>query len=256
MRKVLTSLAVVAALAFASSSYAVTGTATMGWNGCNASPITDLAITAGQATGINLMVFMTGQDDQATAYQTQILYANSGTKTVPDAWRFDASGCQTSSFVTLNHQAPASVVKTCPTFRDAGAPHSSLEIKTLDFEPPGFPYPTTLMRIQVAVALTAGAAAPVAGTKYFLMDAEFNESFGIVGPSPGDLSSCGNLETPMCFNLNSCSYIINDGSGNEISFNFHGGADWATANAGGAGGCQGSPAVTKTWGQIKNQYRN
>jgi hypothetical protein len=253
-------MAVVAALAFAGSSYAAPGLVQMSWTGCNTTPTTDIAFTAGQAATLNLFVFLTNQSDPTQSYQVKILYGASATKTVPDAWRFDAVGCQTSAFVTLNHQPPAAVSKTCLSFQDAGGPHSSLQIKDVSFVAASLGYPTTLMDAQVANAYPVGNV-PSAATKYFLMDAEFNQSFSNVGPTPGDNSTCGNAEIPMCFNLASATYIINDGSGDELPFTFHGGAtgDWATAHEasqGAAPSCQATPVQTRTWGQIKSQYRN
>jgi len=223
MRKVLSGLAVTAALAFAGTSFAAPGTVQMSWTGCNTTPTTDITFTAGQTATLNLFVFVTNQSDPTQSYQAKILYGNSATKTVPDAWRFDAVGCQTSAFVTLNHQPPAAVSKTCLSFQDAGGAHASLQIKDVNFAPPSLGYATTLMLVQVANAYPAGNT-PSAAAKYFLMDAEFNQSFSNVGPTPADNSTCGGAEIPMCFNLASATYIINDGSGLEIPFVFHGGA--------------------------------
>jgi hypothetical protein len=252
MRKVLTSLAVLGALVVASSSQAAVGTVYMGWNACNTTPTTDLSIPDGTSSNINLTVFVTGHDVATTAYQIWILYGDAS-KTVPDAWRFDAAGCQGSSFVTVNHLAPAAVAKACPSFQDAGGANQSLQIKDISFSPPTLPFATSLMRIVVANSYPAGNV-PVAATKYFLMDAEFNELYGVTGASDPGLT-CGGLETPMCFNLNNATYLDTDG--NELPWTFHGSAtgDWATAQAYGAG-CQGTPAQTRTWGSIKNQYRN
>ncbi len=262
MRKVLSGLAVVAALAVASSSFAATGTVTMSWNNCNsATPATDVAVTAGQTTGLELMVSVTGQDDPTQSYQCQILYGNSATKTVPDAWRFDPSGCQGLSIpLTIDHLAPAAVSKTCPSFQNAGGSPASVQIKDCSFCPASLPYATTLMRISCANAYPSGNV-PVAATHYFLVGAKFDQTFGSVGPTPADNSTCGNLEIPICFNLMSATYIINDGSGNEIPFTFHGGAtgDWATAHeasSGSAPTCQATPAQSTTWGHIKSQYRD
>lgn len=263
MRKVLTSLAVVAALALASNSYAVPGTVIMGWTACNTTPVTDISITAQQAATANLVCFVTGQSDPTLSYQIWLWYGNSATKTVPDAWRFDASGCEGSSFITINHLAPAVLSKTCPSFQDAGTtPQQSLQIKDCSFSPPTLQYATTLLRVVCANAYpNGGGNIPSAAAKYFLMDAEFNLSFATEGATNPVNGTCGGLENPMCFNLGVASYIINDGSGNEIPFVFHGGptGDWATAHSstqGSAPLCQATPAVTKTWGQIKDQYRN
>jgi len=252
----LTSLTVLGALVVATSSYAAIGTVTMGWTGCNASPITDLAVTAGQATGIQLVTFVTGMDVPTTAYQVEILYGDATLHT-PDAWRFDPTGCQGSAFVTLQHSPPAALSKTCPSFQDAGGNQQSLQIQDLSANIKS-PYATTLMRFTMANSYPSGPGnVPVAATKYFLAGLLFDETFGSVGPTPpgNPPASCGNIETPICFNLNYATYL--DLQGAELPFTFHGGAtgDWITANAFGAG-CQNTPAVTRTWGAIKSQYRN
>jgi len=214
MRSLSMSLAALSLLACAGASEAGPGTAILGWSGCNIPPITDLAITPQQSATANLVTLVTGQDDPTLSYQVWILYGNSVSKTVPDAWRFDATGCEGPAFVTLNHLAPAALSKTCPSFQDAGGAHTSLQIKDLNPVPPTLPYATTLERIVVANAYPNPGNTPVAATKYFLMDAEFNFSFATEGATDGAAGTCGGLELPMCFSNVSASYIINDGSGN------------------------------------------
>jgi hypothetical protein len=55
----------------------------------------------GQAATLDLFAFVTNASDPTQSYQLRILYRASATKTVPDAWRLDAVGCQGSAFVTL-----------------------------------------------------------------------------------------------------------------------------------------------------------
>lgn len=251
MRKMLTGMAVLAALAVASSSHAAPGTIAMSWTGCNVPVVTDLTVADG-STNAKLFCYVTGMSDPTKSYQLQLLYGDAN-KTVPDAWRFDPVGCQGSSFVIINHLAPSSVVKTCATFQ---GPVASVQVKDVGFSPVANPYPTTLMRISLADLYGDTPNAPSAGTKYFVMDTEFDETFGTAAPTAG--SNCGGLGAKLCFNLNSATYIIADGSDAELPFVFHGGADgdWATANGGGTGGCQNTPVVAKTWGSIKSQYHN
>jgi len=268
MRRVRMGLASLALLAFAGSSEATTGTLKIGWGGCNDSPITDLAITPQQATTANLVAFVTGQDDPTLSYQVWILYGNAATRTVPDAWRFDGGGCEGSLAVTLNHLAPATLSATCPSFQDAGTAHpASIQIKDLGLSPPNQPFATTLERIVVANAYWDKVGGmyvgntPVAGRKYFLMDAEFNFASATEGPTDGAAGTCGGLETPVCFNVVTASYLINDGSGNELPFRVYGDAtgDWATAHSASQGSapfCQATPAQPRTWGSIKSQYRD
>jgi hypothetical protein len=256
MRKLLTSLVVLGTLGIAGTSHAANGTVTMGWDACNLSPITDKVVTAQQLTTANLVGFVSGQSDSVLAYVYRFLYGDASHQ-VPDAWRFDASGCETGAFVTLNGLPPAALSKACPPLQNIGGGQSSVIITDLNFYPPaGTQYDHTLMFVQIANAFQHSVL-PLAASKYFVGDAEFNLSAAVVGAGdPGN--TCGGLETEICFNLAQADWVASDGL-TQNSWNFHGGAsgDFATAGtAPFAGSCQGTPAQTKTWGQIKNQYRN
>ncbi len=258
MRKLLTGLVVLGTLGIAGTSHALNGNGTvaMGWDACNTSPTTDKVVAAGQVATANLVTFVTGQSDSTIAYELRILYGDA-TKHVPDAWRFDASGCETSAFVIVNAQSPAALSKTCPSFQNAGGAHAGLSITDVSFYPAGHQYASTLMAITVANSYPAGNL-PANGSKYFLMDAEFNLSASSVGPTPGDNSTCGGLENEICFNLAQADWLATDGS-TQTDWLFHGGAsgDWVTAGTSPfAGSCQGTPAQTVTWGRVKGQYRN
>ena len=255
MRKVLMGVAVLATLAFANVSHAVVGTAAMSWTGCNVPVTSDIAVPEGSATAAKLFVYVTGHDESSQSYEVWMLYGSSANHTVPDAWRFDPVGCQGTPFIKLNYVPPSSVAKTCLSFQDAGGPKSSFQVTRVDFSPATLPYQTSLMLIQLADLYGLTPNTPSAAAKYFLMDVEMDETFGTVAPTDPIAGTCGGVNTSMCFNLNRCAFVTADGS-TAVNFNFYGGADWVTANAGGAGGCQGTPVQPKTWGQIKNQYRN
>jgi len=242
----------IVALSIAAAAHAAPGIAILAWNGCNTSPITNLAVAAGQSSGVHLTCFVTGQSDPTLGYQVQILYGDAN-HAVPDAWRFDAAGCQGSGFVVLNHLAPSSLSTSCPSFQNAGGARTSLQIKDLNFSPPSLPYPLTMMRIVVANVFATGNA-PVAAAKYFLCDAEFDHTFSVVGPTPSDHSACGGLEDGICFHLVSATYLLDSPAQPEVPFQIGSGA-FVSANAPG-GSCLVDAAHPTTWGAIKGQYRN
>ena len=115
MRNLLTGVTVAAVLAFASSAQANDGLVDMSWNGC-APVVQDLRTST--AGPYSLYILVTGFDQPHQAYETTFIYGDASGN-VPDAWRFDPIGCQGSSFVTIDHLAPAAVAKTCPTFQGA-----------------------------------------------------------------------------------------------------------------------------------------
>ena len=246
MRKLLTGLSVLAALAFAGSSYAANGVVNFSWDNC--APVVQDKTTA---TPGNYAWYISelGNDTFHTGHQVRVIYANS-TQTVPDAWRFDPSGCQTSPFVVLDHTAPAAVSKTCPSFSGiAGA----VAVKDLNFTDVNDPYATSTMRVVIASGYAAGANA-VATTRYFLGSATFNLGAAVVGPGDG-VTTCGGFEQPICFKLTTATYY--DGTLlQEINFDrpvAPGDPLFITFN--GPSACGAVPTRPSTWGTIKGQYR-
>ena len=247
MRKLLTGLMVLAALAFTSTSWAANGTVEMAWNGCVG--VQDITTTA--AGQYSLYLSELGNDVPNNAYQVRVIYGDQ-TQNVPDAWRFDAAGCQGSSFITLDHLAPATVVKTCPSFQGA---LQSLQIKDCSFTPPVDPYATTTMRIVLANSYPAGVT-PNPAQRYFLARFLFDHSFSVAGPTnPG--VNCGGFDSPICFKLTTATYLDMSPQPQEISFDRNvapGAPLFVTFNGGAA--CSAVPARPATWGAIKGQYRN
>ncbi len=238
------------ALVLSTPAFAGPGAVTLSWNTCGPIPVTDVTVTPGQSTGLNLTASVLGQSDATQSYQVKVIYGNAQ-KLVPDAWRFDPNGCQGSALVTLDHLPPAALSKACPAFQNAGGTNVSLQIKNIDFSPATLPYPTTMMLVQVAVAYPSGNV-PVAAQRYFLMGAEFTQLYGTNGPT--NQVQCGGLEQPICFSLVSATYIINDGTLNELPFQTTASGSFVTANGFG-GGCLSVPARPRTWGSVKSQYR-
>jgi hypothetical protein len=252
MRKLLTLLFTISGLSVATMGHAANGVVDMTW-GVTCTPIvTDIVPTAGP---VSMIVSELGNDQTHNAYQVRFLIA-SAARTIPDAWEFDAAGCQGTAFITINHLPPATASKTCPAFQGATA---SIQIKDYSFLSNNPEYPSTEARGVCANTYPAGATS-LPGTRYFLAQFIFDHTFSVTGPgTPG--TDCGGFETPMCLALltgdrtgrpeGSTSYLrLADG----VEVPFDSGNTFLTV--GGSPGCPATPVENKTWGQIKSQYRN
>lgn len=245
MRKLLTTMSALAALALAAPVHAADGTFNLSWDTCTG-PL-DKTIGAA-APAASLYGSVIGFDVPFKAYQVQMIWGNSGTTTVPDSWRFDAPGCQSSSFITILHLAPAAVVKTCPTLQ---GPVSSIQIKDVSkVSTSAAPYDGDYLRLTMANALGDNVVTPVAATRYFVVGAVFDHTFSVVGATTPGLT-CGGVEQPICIATIIATYL--DAAGAEWNWGM-GGNRGATVN--GSAGCPQSPVKNTTWGAIKSQYRN
>ena len=263
MRKLVTLLLTISGLTVATLGYAANGVVEMTW-GLTCTPIvTDITPTAGPTS---VIVSELGNDQTHNAYQVRFLIASAdGQDQVPDAWRFDAAGCQGTSFITINHLPPATASKTCPAFQGATA---SIQIKDYSFLQNNPNYPSTEVRGTLANTYPAGATS-LPGTRYFLAQFIFDHTFSVAGAgTPG--TDCGGFERPMCIALltgpaadrpsgeGTTSYLrLADGV--EVPFDTPGGIPPWLSTHGAQTSCDqhGSvPAENATWGQIKSQYRN
>jgi len=232
-------LAVCATASFADGVVDVT------WNSCTG--VTNINTTGGSV--LNAYVSVLGQSVTAQSYQVWAYGASAGAG-VPDAWRFDAAGCEGPSFFTLNHLAPAAVVKTCPSFQGT---QQSLQIKDYSFDPT-----TNKARIVLANAYPNGGAGNPSATnpaqRYLLANWAFDMTFGVVGPSDPTAGTCGGIEKPFCWALTTTSWL--DTNGTEFPWTH--GQDFVTVNdALNAQHCPGVvPAASRTWGSLKQQYHN
>jgi len=245
MRKLLTTMSALAALAIAVPVHAAVGTFNLSWDNCTG-PL-DRVITADGAN--SLYASLIGHDEPHLGYEVKVIYGNGTTRTVPDAWRFDAGACQGSSFVTLDHLAPSAVVKTCPSFHPAVQSVPIKDVSMVNNTIPG--YDPTLMRITVGVAYPDGAGLNInPATRYFLARFLFDHTFSVTGAgTPGE--TCGGLEQSICFATVNSSYLDALGVEHPLS---NGGNRTVSAN--GVSGCTPSKVENKTWGAIKSQYRN
>lgn len=249
MRKLLTLLFTISSLTVATTGQAADGIVDITW-GTTCTPIViDITPTAAP---LSLIASEIGNDQNHTGYQVRFLIA-AADRTVPDAWRFDAAGCQGVAFIQLNHLPPATAAKTCPAFQQGA---SSVQIKDYSFSP--VTYPSTEIRAVIANTYPAGVTANPA-TRYFLAQALFDHTFSVTGAgTPGE--TCGGLEVPMCVAL--LTGLREGGEGttsylrmaDNVEVPFLPGNTFLTTN--GSAGCPATPVENKTWGQVKSQYRN
>jgi hypothetical protein len=247
MRNLLTGITVAAVLAFASTSQAADGLVDMTWNAC--SPVVQDVTTA--TPGIySIFISVLGIDQPHQGYETTFIYADAS-GTVPDAWAFDPTGCQTTPFATIDYQ---SLVKACPSFQGTLA---SVQVKDVGHVPPLDPghYSTNYMRVTLYNTYPPGILTGVNPlTRYFLMAVNFNHASSVVGPGSAGLT-CGNFENPICFKMIRNYYLDPGGLEHPFGRNVSAGAPlFVTFNGGGA--CTAVPAKAATWGAIKSQYRN
>src|SRR5262245_62089089 len=128
MRKLLTLLFTFTGLTVATVGYAANGVVDLTWGIACSPVVATITPTAGPTS---VIASETGNDQTHDAYEVRFIMG-SATSSVPDAWRFDASGCQTSLGLTINHLS-----KACPNFQGASA---SIQIKDFSFVPAGAIY--------------------------------------------------------------------------------------------------------------------
>jgi hypothetical protein len=219
------------------------GAVSLTWTGCTGPA--NIAAPGGNV--MNAFVSVLGQTQTAQSYQC-VTAGNQAGGPMRDAWRFDPAGCD-NGFFTLNHTAPSSVSKVCPSFQGA---LQSLQIKDYSIDPVN-----GKAKITLANAYPNGGAGNPAATnaavRYFLANYVFDMSFAVAGPGDPP-NTCGGIDVPACFALVSASWL--DTAGNEISWN-HASNDWITTNdPNDLQHCPGSvPVRSTTWGNVKGQYR-
>ena len=246
--RALLALAVGCACQFESGRVEAIGNVDLSWDAC--APIVSQRVRDG-AHPYSLYASVLGHDSPHKAYQVTMLVEAVNTSGIPtflhpDAWRFDAPGCQTSALLRIDHQAPSAVVKACPSFQPPLV--GSIQDRSFVFDP-------LLGRCRTFLATTypAGTSATTnPAQRYFLVRWEFDHTFSVVGPgTPGEpglpAPDCGGFETNLRFRITSAAWL--DLANEERAWSF--GPDPLTF----CGSCTPVPAAATTWGQIKGQYR-
>jgi len=232
---------ILAALAFvtcfAGAANAAPGCIRLSWNTCDPW-VADQAFT-GPST-YNLVVSAFGVSSPNVGTDLNIHVKAGGSGAVPDSWRFDDAGCQTSSQLV---PGTAALSKACPIMKGA----NSLTITNYAINGTG--------EADLRLAITYDTFNPLATTRYTVWQVAVNHAFSNVGPTPADLSTCGGVE--QCEFLTFTSAILLAATGQPENFAgcdvpIPGTQPAATWQAGGTCPVAAQPA---TWGKVKGLYR-
>jgi hypothetical protein len=163
----------------------------------------------------------------------------------PDAWRFDADGCQFSARSITNFLPPP-IETGCQTLASQSPIASAATTCTFDTG-------TRRLRVDLAVELTGIASNPNPALAYFVASVPFDHFASVAGAanSPG---TCGGVERAMCIRLTSLA--IEDGEEHWIEAARPNSV--LTVNAAALGGptaCAAVPTRASTWGGLKGSYR-
>ena len=232
-----------ALVAVAPTASAASGVIDLSWHTC--SPVVPHVENPDPERVLFLVASVLGNDETHDAYQLKFILASPGL-TIPDAWRFDAAGCQEPGMLTIHNQSPALLVKACPSFQ---GPTFSTQVKSysLVVGEDGSP----LMQGVLSSSYPTGRTA-VASQRYFLGAFLFDHTFSVPGPTtPG--TDCGGFETPMVAEL--LMGTIDDAwqtsyrrRSDQQHVPFVPGNTRVTVNGS-------VPAAGPTWGGIKAAYR-
>jgi hypothetical protein len=179
-----------------------------------------------------------------TDTQIRIDFGDAANGPVPDAWRFDAAGCQSASRLSITNQA---LNQSCPSMGSNALTTAQYLIDGLD----------ALLRLTT----TYDEFIPDAATRYTVWQIVFDHTYDIVGPSGGGL--CGGAEKGANFRFDFAQVIepgghrIDLGPCDVNQFFYCGYVTWM----GGAyypeagGGCGSIPILPATWGRVRATYR-
>jgi hypothetical protein len=241
----------------------------LSWDQC--SPIVSARMPASDPAA-TLYVSATGLDVPHSGFHVRMWFSTDlpcrGSTSTPDAWRFDAEGCQGLSGAQV---LLAVASKTCPP----AAPPVRVLSTTLEHitDPVGNgPAPEPVGGMRVDVLASYAAQTPDPSQRYLLYAVRFDHTFSVNGPgTPG--VSCGGYESPLCFalykgvnftvqgqcggllGLDTQSTFFRTSDSQEVPFLL--GHSYATFGlpAGTGMSCfEIVPAEPVTWGAIKSQY--
>ena len=233
MKRTFTILASLSALAlFASTASAQTGNFRLSWENCD--PIIVNQDFTGPGQVARLVGSVLGTGNQHKGFRFKVL-VQSG---LPDAWRFDAAGCNTGQ-VGLS---TALLNKACPAFQGA----NPLPIFNYGFE-------TDQAGTATLDVLNAyDTAVPSPGTRYTVFQAIFDHLFSEAGPQD-PLVACGNADQPLCLALIYTEFLNPDLSSDVFNVE----NDYVTwQDLGNSTGCPGpTQNEATTWGRVKGLYR-
>ena len=224
----------------------------LSWNAC--SPL--VANVDPERPGVvTLLASVTGMSDPHSAYEVWLYVADPNGQ-LPDAWRFDAAGCQGPERVRISPQPSPALAKACPPLpgADLGVVTSFFGI-TDDFDPAtDVCNPGTDCSLPYAhlTRWYGSAPAPDPGRRYFLASWEFDLTNSVAGEDPGS-GACGGWERGVqlwLHPLRACYLRKNAEPPYDELVHFEPGQNLVSYGDG-----EITPAATTTWGQIKSAYR-
>ena len=209
----------------------------LSWDSCTGPVI----VSRPPGQPISLYASVIGQSEGHKAFQVRILLRPQGS-TLPDAWRFDASGCQGLSQLAFDHYSSN---PNCPQlFGDEPA------VQIPDY---AFDANVNRWRFVYAVAYPFGIPTANPATRYHMVRMILDHTYSTVAPTvPGE--TCGGFNEPMCFYLYKAEWV--DMSGAERTYQVN--SEYLAMNDPYQAACFSTavPAKPATWGAIKNTYRN
>lgn len=174
---------------------------------------------------------------------------------VPDAWRFDDAGCQTTSGLSYN-QGPAPA--ECPYLRGPNATnYVDVEYVTNVHK---LTDPRTYPRLRLHLISAHDAFTPAAGVTYTLWHLVFDHRYSAAAEDDSDPATCDGAGRALCVYIDPTSdpvtlfsylitrrypydFIYYYPDGNQVTWNHE-------------TGCPGAvPALPTTWGRLKTLYR-
>jgi hypothetical protein len=155
---------------------------------------------------------------------------------LPDAWRFDAAGCQAGR-LTFSR---AAVAEDCPAFAPPGA------VEVAQFE-----YDDYSLASHVRLQLSFPVFTPDPTVRYSLWQIAYDHTNSAAGEAGG--GSCGGAEIQMCFKYGG---TWTDAEGTTRYFNDFGCPHWQAPDwLGSSCNCLCVAARGSTWGRLKGLYR-
>lgn len=229
----------------ASTSFAAAGTIHLSWNPCAVSPVN---MTESGGTAIDAWATLTNQSDISQSYEIKIVAGSPGGP-IADAWRFDPTGCEGSAFFFIATLPPAALSKTCPALQGTVP---NFQVKDYAFDATNGKCQIVLANLYPNNGLGSGLADPT--KQYFLAQYHFDFTFGVPGPSDPVAGTCGGVLAPVCLAIYQTDFV---NTATE-AVDWVRGQDFLTVNdPNNSSHCPGAtPTVSKTWGQLKSQYRN
>ncbi len=231
--------ALVIAFATLSAVPAVAQTIDLSWNAC--SPITvDWTAHAGAKVTAYASAF--GQSQAHKAYEVWWVIGDAESR-IPDAWRFDAAGCN-GGFYEFSPQPASGLAKSCPPLVPAAT--QQFVIAQYQFAPAALGFANTMGNGFLAVSYPTGSTSTNPATRYHAVRFTFDFTFAVEGPGAAG-STCGGLERPLTLRIvpERAAWLDLD----EVQHEWQLGNSTLTVNGGA------DPNTASTWGTIKGQYR-